>query len=655
MIHKKLFVIKAAPALMAGIAFFLCSCAQKPTVAPQKAVTAPAPVNFFDKAEEYFANGELQPALQSYEIFLARNPDDPRAPKCLHRIGEIYLKLGRPEEALNVLRTVQQKYPQYRDMPSVEYLSVLSLYKLDNYEDSIRLALAWVQKYPGHMLRGRLFLLLGRSYAALSDNPEALKWFMEAYRSYGEEDVEDISELETSITEVIEQGNSEDLKKMAVLAKGTKFAPEIFHKLAFLCLQKNDLEGAKQAALALIMSTHEQYWVSLGKEILDRVNKELSVESDKIGCLLPLSGPFHIFGEEVLKGLELGMGLFSESGDGPGIQLILRDTEGQPELAEVGLEELANEEKVIGIIGPLRSKSAQVAATLAEQLGVPLITLSQKDGIPETGEMIFRNFISPSKEVERLVTAAIQDLKIRRFAIFYPDNAYGKYFMKLFWDKVEELGGEIRGVEKYSIDQTDFAQQIKKIVGLYYPRPDYVVENLRLERTPEEEEEELSPGEKDPIIDFEAVFIPDYYKRVAMIAPQLIYHDVLDVWVMGTSQWQSDELIELSGPYLQGAIFTSGFFSGSPDPVVQNFVSRFQTVFNTEPGILAASGYDTIRFLKELLETREIRTRRELQMAITEFPGIDGVTGHISFNVTGEVEKQPFLLTIMGRRMLLFH
>ena len=655
MILKNLGSIKAALVLLAGVAFFLCSCAKKAPVKNETVEEKPPGKSILHVAEEYLSQGELNKALEVLVSCVAENPHDSRNSACLHKIGEIYLKQGKPQEALQVLQSIQEKFPEYQDMASVKFLVALALRDLEEYENSINLAITWLQHYPDNPLKPNVYFLLGKNFASLGDNIAALEWLLKAYKVYESTGVEDIGRVETFVTKVIEQSSKEDLKSMAVIAKGTRFAPEIFHKVAFLCLQENDLAGAKEAAMALVMSTADEYWVSLGKEILERIEEELSVDTTKIGCLLPLSGPFGIFGQEVLKGLELGMGLFSESEEDTALQLILRDTEGKPELAEVGLGELAKDEKVIAVIGPLRSKSAEVAATLAEQLGVPLITLTQKDGITEKGEMIYRNFISPAREVNRLVRTAIEELALKRFAILYPDNAYGRYFMKLFWETVEELGGEVKAVESYATDQTDFADQIRNMTGLNYPRPKYVMEQLREQRTPEEEENELDPGEKDPIIDFDAVFIPAYYKRVAMVAPQLVYHDIVDVWLLGASQWQSPELIQLSGPYLQGALFTSGFFSENPDPFVQNFVKNFQKSFQTVPTILSANGYDTIRFIRQLLADSEINTRREFQMAISEFPGIEGVTGFISFDPGGEVEKEPFVLTIMGRKMVLFH
>jgi ABC-type branched-subunit amino acid transport system substrate-binding protein len=373
-----------------------------------------------------------------------------------------------------------------------------------------------------------------------------------------------------------------------------------------------------------------------------------------VGCLLPLSGPFAIYGEEVLNGIQLGMEMFGEPGLSPVVELVIRDTEGEPEKALAGLIDMVHDEQVMAIIGPLSSRTASPVAKKAQGLGVPIITLTQKEGVTDEGEMVFRNFLTPSREVKRLVDMTIYEMGIKRFAILYPDNSYGVVFMNLFWDRLDEMGGVVTAVESYKPDQTDFASQINKMIGLYYPRPESLVQKLREMRHPEEEECRIFSEKPEPIIDFDAVFIPDNFDRVAMIAPQLVYYDVIYVLLMGTSLWQSPQLIEMAGDYVQGAVISSGFFERSGEPGVGAFSRDYKANFDSDPGLLAGTGYDTIRLLKKVMAGEDIRTRKDIQRALLVCQDFPGVTGRISFDSRGEVVKEPFLLTISRRHMTLF-
>jgi branched-chain amino acid transport system substrate-binding protein len=321
-------------------------------------------------------------------------------------------------------------------------------------------------------------------------------------------------------------------------------------------------------------------------------------------------------------------------------------------------------EKVVAVIGPLASKTVEAVTKKAQAMGVPMITLTQKEGVTKTGDMIFRNFLTPSREVDTILEAAMGNMGLRRFAIIYPNNAYGNFYMNLFWDRLDAMGGEITAVESYDPEDTDFADQIKRMVGLYHPRPESVklmLEELKAAEEMERDEDMEESGERskdeeepEPIIDFDAVFIPDNFERVAMIAPQLVYYDISGVTLLGTSLWQSSKLIETAKDYVQGAVFSSGFFNESNDPDVKAFVEEYKNTYESEPGILAATGYDTIRFLKEVMGKDMVLTRRNLKNELINHGGFTGVTGRIYFDADGDIAKAPFLLTVIGRRMALF-
>ena len=543
--------------------------------------------------------------------------------------------------------------PYYAKLPAIQYKIARDLYLAGEYRHSKDKALKWLEEFPMHSIRGDIFVLLGRDFKAMEDNPQAFYWWLKA-KDECLDDVQRQGELNKELEELIETSGVEDLEQLADYAVGSDYAPEIYYRTARIFLQRNELEKAQSAALSMIRSTSEQSWVFAGRELLDRIQEEMSVKRGVVGCLLPLSGPFSIYGEEVLNGIQLGMGILRDSYQDSVLELVIKDTEGKPEQALSGLEDLVKNEKVMAIIGPLSSRTSMAVAGKADELGVPIIALTQKQGITEQGEMVFRNFLTPSQEIKRLVHAATEELGIKRFGILYPDNSYGHFFMNLFWDMLEEMGGAVTAVESYNPDETDFAGQIKRMTGLYFPRPESLVKRLREMWPPEQEESEIFQEEPEPIIDFEAVFIPDEFQRVAMIAPQLAYYDVLDVQLIGTSLWQSPRLIEMAGDYVQGAIFSSGFPEMAEQSGVSTFIEDYRTDFGSLPGVLAATGYDTARLLKMVMAGQDVRTRKDIQTALLGCEDFMGVTGEIFFDPRGEVQKEAFLVTISGKKMTLF-
>jgi branched-chain amino acid transport system substrate-binding protein len=646
-INKFCSVKQAVFALMAGTAFFLAACQPKTT--PSVAVEEGRP-DLLTLAEGYVKQGELDKALEAYRGFLQDAPKSEKSALALKRTSELYLKLNQPAKALTVLETIAQEYPDIPWIAGVHYDIATILSRIGEHRRSAIEALSWLDRYPHHPLKRDVVLLLGEDFSALGDKVEAFHWWLTAKTLWaGEPD--QAAGLDRRLNELISSSGPILLRQFARDAAGTSYAPKIYDRMAQIYFEQGESQPAEEAATSLIHSTKDDIWISKGKAFLERLEEERAVKQGVLGVLLPLSGPFSIYGKEVLKGIQLGMDPGGDPPGKPGLALLIRDTEGDPEAAVAALEDLANNQKVMAVIGPLSSAAAGAAARKAQETGVPIITLSQREGIVEEGDMVFRNLLTPAQEIEGLLDVAVKRMGLKRFGILYPDNAYGRYCMNTFWDRLEEMGGSVTAVESYGVDQTDFADQIRKMAGLDHSRPRSLKRNVAILQKKEDGESAGQPEKLEPVIDFDAVFIPDAFQRVAMIAPQLVFHDVLGVQLLGTSAWQSSKLIEMAKDYIQGAVFCSGFAPNAGDPDVRAFVDAYRRNFDGDPDLLAANGYDTIRLLKQLFAEEPIRTRRDLADALRGSQGFIGVTGTITFDSRGEAEKKPILLKISGNVM----
>lgn len=645
------FVLKrAVPVFALGIALFLAACQAVGPVRERAEDKAAAEA--FAAAETYRGQGLLDKALERYAACLRAQPRGPQAALALHRMADIHRLRGQKGAARNLLENLLAEYPEYpqRAQAALERLRVLQ--NLGEHGEARKAAVRWLQDYPEHPERVQVLALLGEILDALGQPAKAFFWRLKAHKDLAGRPGTRAA-LEAKLRETIHSGDLPVLQEIVGYAAGTSLAPEAYHRLSRLYLEAGALESARGAAAALLQSTADPQWKLLGERLMAEIASAAEVRTDAVGCLLPLTGPFAIYGEEVLNGIQLG--LFKQPA--PSLELIVKNSASDPDQALAALEMLVREEKVVAVIGPLSSRVAGAVAPRAQELGVPLITLTQKPDITAAGDMVFRNFITPRQEVRKLVDTALER-GIRRYAILYPQNPYGRLLMDLFWDRLEERGAEVTAVESYDPEATDFADEIKKMVGLYYPRPASVEERLDRAKPPvpapaEDAERKAEEEEPEPIIDFGAVFIPDIPQRVVMIAPQLVYHDVLGVQLLGTALWQSTHLIDLAEDYVQGAVFTAGFYQGSQDSLVRDFLREYRESYEAEPGILAASGYDTVRLLAHLLGSESVRTRRDLQALLAGGNGIRGLTGRVAFDGTGEVIKDPLLLTISGREIRL--
>jgi len=72
---------------------------------------------------------------------------------------------------------------------------------------------------------------------------------------------------------------------------------------------------------------------------------------------------------------------------------------------------------------------------------VPCLALSQKPGITEIGDFIFRNTLTPEMQMRRCRSGDVAGgLRIRDY---FPNDSYGTEFATAFWDHVLIRGGQI--------------------------------------------------------------------------------------------------------------------------------------------------------------------------------------------------------------------
>jgi hypothetical protein len=241
---------------------------------------------------------------------------------------------------------------------------------------------------------------------------------------------------------------------------------------------------------------------------------------------------------------------------------------------------------------------------------------------------------------------------MRRFAVLYPDDGYGRDFKNVFWDEVEQFESAIVGVEKYTPDAVDWQRPIRKLVGLHYLAPEQrelLDERDKLLRYPNRNAERLAAPELQdlpPYVDFDALFIPDAAEKVGLILPQLRFFDVQDVVFIGTSEWNDPKLVQIAGRQATGSVFASAFNTTSEHPKVRLFLERHRAAYGDDPDILGALAYDAAALLRRLIESSRGMTREQLRRLLLDTRDYDGVSGLTGFDARGDSQHRLRLLTV---------
>jgi ABC-type branched-subunit amino acid transport system substrate-binding protein len=632
--------------------FGLLSCAPIPPGPPGK-IELDEELQLFSKAENLYRAGSYDQALKLYNTYLSKFSDRPLAPAALMKIGKIHSKQEKFEASRVMFQRVLDEYPQSSFVTGAK-IEIMSSYHREGRHDIVieRASELMKEDIPESDLI-RILVLLGDAYLAKGAFSESLHSYSTAWaRSAGPAKEQIFEKLKIALRQI-------DPKHIHAFLNTLNDKPPagyLMLELGLMYFAEKKYHAAEETLSTFVKRFPLHEGRHQAKGLLDELQEKLILREKTIGCLLPLTGPYQTFGNRALKGIELALNRFSSQNGSPWIKLIIKDTGSDPDLTTPAVKELCAK-NVAAIVGPIIT--AEFAAIEAQDNGIPIVTLTQRDRITEIGDYVFRNFITPRMQVEAIVSYVSRELGLRRFAILYPDEKYGSLLMNLFWDEVLGHGGKIVGLESYNPAHTDFADPIKKLVGLYYEIPkDLKDKRLALgdgtnpHRGITIKAVGKEKGEPEPIIDFEAVFIPDAPAKAGLIIPQLAFSDIEDVYLLGTNLWHSKQLIRMAGRYLRGALIPTGFFIDSASKPVRDFVKDFRRTFDEDPGFMEAIAYDTAVILLEILSRPEIRFRNDLKHQLSKLIDFNGITGKTSFSDSGEAQKKLYLLRVKGDRFL---
>lgn len=466
---------------------------------------------------------------------------------------------------------------------------------------------------------------------------------------------EEQTRIYTLIEDLLAITQSEDIEYFLELEN-----LQIPHSILLYWLGLNlALEGDNPNAglfLNTFLSQYPEHRYSKDASELLEVIKKSTFNRNTIGVLLPLTGKYAIFGERALAGIQLAVKDFSEKHQ-KDFKLIIRDTKADPETAIDALRDLYLQ-NVSCIIGPWLT--AVATGREVEKLQIPMVALTQKSEFPLNGEYLFSNFITPRMQVRTLATYLFEELEVKNIAILYPDEKYGRTYMNLFWDVVDEFKGKVVGVESYDRKGTDFTKAIQKLTGKFYEVPEFIEldskkskpELFVLNLSESEQSAESETKEDEIVLDFDAIFIPDSPSNVKMILPQLAFNDVSNIYIVGNNLWHHKRLLKETKGYNDHAIITDGFFDKSENPSTKQFVKKFKTLFNKKPKFLEAIAYDTASIIFSIAVDESIESSSDLKNALLEGRIFEGATGITRFDSDGAAQRQLFLMTIKNNNFV---
>lgn len=352
---------------------------------------------------------------------------------------------------------------------------------------------------------------------------------------------------------------------------------------------------------------------------LRRADLGRAPQPNKVAVLLPLSGSWAPPGRNLKASIELANERAATHAN-----LAFYDTAGNAANCVKTLEKAVLEEGAVLVIGPLLKDEAKACAPVAQALGVPILPLSSSDEASAAGDLVFRTFPTTEEQVEALLDEVFDRRALRRFAILHPQTPYGENAARVFAAAVAARGGTVPTTLSYAAETNDF-------------RP--VAQKLKARGKPTEL--------------YDAVFLPDSYQKVALLASALAFEEIPvgrfrphggdePLALVGLNAWNNDDLVRRGGTYVLDSIFVDAWDGRSSRPPVTRFIEAWTSLGAGPPSVVEAVGWDTM-----LLVDQALAAGGDLPTALrtVRFPE-PGAAGTLGFGGDRVVDREFRLLTV---------
>jgi branched-chain amino acid transport system substrate-binding protein len=350
--------------------------------------------------------------------------------------------------------------------------------------------------------------------------------------------------------------------------------------------------------------------------------------SVKIGAVLPLTGPWSLYGEPIRDGIELAYDELAQahrSGTYPvALELDMRDSQSQPQKAAELMRQLAGE-GAVAVVGGITSAEALTMIEVANRVERVLLSPSASSpSLSGQGRYFFRIFPSDFLEGTRLGSFAALKLELKNALIITANNTFARGISGVFQTEFERYDGKIWAEVVYPEGTTDFAPFVQQALSTSAPRP----------------------GEK-----LEAIFIADFADEVRQILSQLRQQGFAGR-VLTTSAFAAPEVIQTAGRDAEEVVLAqTDFDPASQEPKVKAFVDAFEAKYGEKPGLFAAHGYDAFKVFAQVLAKNPIPSNLWSELRGMG-DGYNGVTGQIQFDEKGDVAKYPRVYLVQNGTLI---
>ena len=329
----------------------------------------------------------------------------------------------------------------------------------------------------------------------------------------------------------------------------------------------------------------------------------------KIGGIGPLTGSYANYGTSVRNGAKIAVDEINAAGgiDGKQIELLFEDSQADPESAVSAYGKLMDDGMDVSLGGVFSGETASITAAAVADDVLLLTPSGSADKAIEGNDKAFRVCFYDSYQG----AAAANYIKDNEMAtevgvLYESDYDYSVGLYEAFVAECEKLDLSIVETQTFTTTTaTDFSTQIDALVA----------SGVKL------------------------VFMPIYAEEASTFLTQAKGKFGSDVYFFGADGLDGIlGKVEQDPTIANNVLMLTPFAADSEDPMVKNFVEKYEAAYNATPDQFAADAYDALYVIKAVVEKTGSTSGEALAKAMTEVT-VEGTTGTMTWGADGNTSK----------------
>jgi branched-chain amino acid transport system substrate-binding protein len=201
--------------------------------------------------------------------------------------------------------------------------------------------------------------------------------------------------------------------------------------------------------------------------VVEAGEKEMEVESYKIGGAFAITGPASWLGEPERNTMEMIGEMINEEGgiNGIPVELVIEDTVGDETKTVNAVKKLINSDQVLAIIGPSRSGTTMAVVPIVEKAMTPMVSCAAAEAIVQPVKPWVFKTPQSDRHAAMKIYGHMNKMGISRIAVMSGTTGFGDQGRKQLIAHADQYGITIVADETYGPQDTDMTSQLTKIRG----------------------------------------------------------------------------------------------------------------------------------------------------------------------------------------------